>query len=123
MAAFLCFMTAAEAFVHCKQNSRTLGLRSVAFSRSEGVLWMGEGTEEKAAPLVTGEQLEIMLQEWDTPLVVDAYATWYVTQHNLRSTYVSLNLALFRSRLHHLHFFLLRLNKQVRTLSTDGPRI
>jgi hypothetical protein len=65
---------------------------------------MGEGTEEKAAPLVTGEQLEIMLQEWDTPLVVDAYATWYVTQHNLRSTYVSLNLALFRSRLHHLHF-------------------
>jgi thioredoxin len=76
MAAFLCFMTAAEAFVHCKQNSRTLGLRSVAFFRSEGVLWMGEGTEEKAAPLVTGEQLEIMLQEWDTPLVVDAYATW-----------------------------------------------
>jgi len=116
-------MTAAEAFVHCKQNSRTLGLRSVAFFRSEGVLWMGEGTEEKAAPLVTGEQLEIMLQEWDTPLVVDAYATWYVTQHNLRSTYVSLNLTLFRSRLHHLHFFLLRLNKQVRTLSTDGPRI
>jgi hypothetical protein len=32
--------------------------------------------EEKAAPLVSGEQLEIMLTEWDQPLVVDAYATW-----------------------------------------------
>mmetsp|Transcript_15836 Transcript_15836/g.23524 ORF Transcript_15836/g.23524 Transcript_15836/m.23524 type:complete len:176 (+) Transcript_15836:88-615(+) len=32
--------------------------------------------EIKAAPMVTGEQLETMLQEWDTPLVVDAYATW-----------------------------------------------
>ena len=32
--------------------------------------------EVKAAPQVTGEQLESMLQEWDTPLVVDAYATW-----------------------------------------------
>lgn len=33
-------------------------------------------SETKAAPLVTGEQLEIMLTEWDEPLVVDAYATW-----------------------------------------------
>jgi hypothetical protein len=33
---------------------------------------------EKAAPLVTGEELEKMLTEWDQPLVVDAYATWYV---------------------------------------------
>ncbi|KAL7539424.1 hypothetical protein ACHAXR_009289 [Thalassiosira sp. AJA248-18] len=31
---------------------------------------------KKAAPMVTGEQLETMLQEWDQPLVVDAYATW-----------------------------------------------
>ena len=30
----------------------------------------------KAAPMVTGEELETMLQEWDQPLVVDAYATW-----------------------------------------------
>ena len=34
---------------------------------------------EKAAPAVTGADLEMMLQEWDTPLVVDAYATWYVS--------------------------------------------
>ena len=36
----------------------------------------GSSTETKAAPQVTGEELEMMLQEWDTPLVVDAYATW-----------------------------------------------
>lgn len=35
-------------------------------------------TEEKAAPMVSGSELEVMLTEWDTPLVVDAYATWYV---------------------------------------------
>lgn len=33
-------------------------------------------SEEKAAPLVTGEELELMLTEWDEPLVIDAYATW-----------------------------------------------
>ena len=32
--------------------------------------------EGKAASLVSGEELEKMLTEWDTPLVVDAYATW-----------------------------------------------
>jgi thioredoxin len=33
-------------------------------------------TEEKAGPMVSGEELEIMLTEWDEPLIVDAYATW-----------------------------------------------
>lgn len=37
---------------------------------------MVDDTKEKAAPMVTGEELEKMLQEWETPLVVDAYATW-----------------------------------------------
>ena len=31
---------------------------------------------EKAAPSVTGEELEIMLTEMEQPIVVDAYATW-----------------------------------------------
>jgi thiol-disulfide isomerase/thioredoxin len=35
-----------------------------------------EDNAVKAAPMVTGEQLEMMLTEWDTPLVVDCYATW-----------------------------------------------
>ena len=29
-----------------------------------------------AAPCITGEELEVMMSEWDTPLVIDAYATW-----------------------------------------------
>jgi hypothetical protein len=32
--------------------------------------------EGAAAAMVTGEELEMMLTEWDQPLVVDAYATW-----------------------------------------------
>ena len=32
--------------------------------------------EVKAAPLVSGAELEVMLTDWDEPLVVDAYATW-----------------------------------------------
>jgi len=34
--------------------------------------------KELAAPLVSGEELELLMTDWDTPLVVDAYATWYV---------------------------------------------
>lgn len=33
---------------------------------------------EKVARDITGEELEVMLTEWDQPLVLDAYATWYV---------------------------------------------
>lgn len=49
---------------------------SVAPSRiySKTQLKMAEGP--KAAPIVTGEELESLLQDWETPLVVDAYATW-----------------------------------------------
>ena len=34
------------------------------------------GETDLAGPLVTGEQLEMMLTELEQPLVVDAYATW-----------------------------------------------
>merc|ERR1711935_1100413 len=42
------------------------------------ILYMadGESEEVKSAPNVNGEELELMLQDWDTPLVIDAYATW-----------------------------------------------
>jgi hypothetical protein len=43
---------------------------------SSSALFMTD--DVKAAPMVTGEELEMMLTEWDLPLVVDAYATWYV---------------------------------------------
>jgi hypothetical protein len=31
---------------------------------------------DKAAKEVTGEELELMLEDWEQPLVLDAYATW-----------------------------------------------
>lgn len=37
---------------------------------------MVDDTKNKAAKMVKGEELETMLQEWEQPLVVDAYATW-----------------------------------------------
>lgn len=54
-------------------------------------LFMADGASEevKSAPMVNGEQLELMLQEWDTPLVIDAYATWYVSCRSVSFTYCS----------------------------------
>jgi len=45
---------------------------------SSTCIFMVDDTKSSAAAAqsVTGEELERMLQEWDTPLVVDAYATW-----------------------------------------------
>ena len=45
-------------------------------SASDGDGETAEKEKEKAAPMVSGEELEMMLTEWDTPLVVDCYATW-----------------------------------------------
>jgi hypothetical protein len=39
-------------------------------------LFMAEEAEAKEAKLVSGEELEVMLTEWELPLVLDAYATW-----------------------------------------------
>ena len=50
-------------------NSRN----SVAFAtRADTSL----NAEDKVARDVSGEELEIMLTEWDQPLILDAYATW-----------------------------------------------
>lgn len=38
---------------------------------------LSASTEDKVAKEVTGEDLELMLQEWDEPLIIDAYATWW----------------------------------------------
>ena len=46
-------------------------------SRQPWNLKMAEEAEAKEAKVVSGEELEVMLTEWDSPLVVDAYATWY----------------------------------------------
>jgi hypothetical protein len=52
-----------------------LHLSSAFQQTTSSALFMTD--EVKAATTVTGEELELMLTEWDLPLVVDAYATWY----------------------------------------------
>ena len=49
---------------------------AVSRRRAASPLYMTSSKEEKLAKQVTGEELEIMLTEWEQPLVVDAYATW-----------------------------------------------
>jgi hypothetical protein len=44
---------------------------SSTLSSKSSHLW----AEGSMATQVTGEQLELLMQEWDQPLVVDAYAT------------------------------------------------
>ena len=58
-----------QAFVS-NPSASFVGSRSTAGSTR---LFAGE---DKAAPMVTGAELEIMLTEWEEPLVIDAYATW-----------------------------------------------
>ncbi len=47
--------------------------KSVAFAPRLDTSLNAEG---KFARDVTGAELEVMLTEWDQPLVLDAYATW-----------------------------------------------
>lgn len=62
------------AFAICRSNPTVPCVFERTGHRRDMALNMAEDT--KAAPMVTGEELETMLQEWDQPLVVDAYATW-----------------------------------------------
>lgn len=47
-----------------------------SYTKYTSQLNMVDDTKNKAAKMVKGEELETMLQEWEQPLVVDAYATW-----------------------------------------------
>lgn len=60
---FLSMLATANAFVPFV----TLTKPSTALFSSESAV---------AAPSISGEELEVMMSEWDTPLVIDAYATW-----------------------------------------------
>ena len=89
-------------------------------------IFMAEGDaaddEKKFAPLVTGEQLEMMLQEWDTPLVVDAYATWVSRFSEEHLTIQMLDRYVHISPLKSLtHFHLKYLMAPVWALSSYGP--
>jgi hypothetical protein len=58
----------------------TVGRSKYALPRllQPSALFMAATGEEKAAPLISGADLEVLLADLDTPLVIDAYATWYV---------------------------------------------
>lgn len=63
---FLSFQTLSYGFAPIPNNGGRRNHQSIIVRAST----------EKAAPSVTGEELEIMLTEMDQPIVVDAYATW-----------------------------------------------
>jgi hypothetical protein len=65
-----------SAFHHLQRTTTTTTTKPTISSTSKTALFMTD--EVKAAQIVTGGELELMLTEWDLPLVVDAYATWYV---------------------------------------------
>jgi len=67
------FSTTTDAFVAVGSISSSAVSSASAASATTTRLF---STEEKAAPIVTGEELERALTEWEQPLVVDAYATW-----------------------------------------------
>ena len=85
MSPTICLLIALALIVVSSTNAFTTSMPTTS-RRQSSMVFMADGeTEEakKSAPMVNGEQLEMMLQEWDTPLVIDAYATWYVLHRML----------------------------------------
>lgn len=69
-----------QAFTH---PSLAPKLNSITFVQpARHAMSLNASADDKAAKEVTGEELELMLTEWDTPLLVDAYATWWVFKNN-----------------------------------------
>jgi hypothetical protein len=79
----LAWMPISESFLVDKSRHAVIQAKSMQFSTSPPshapatLLRMATTGEEKAAQLVSGADLEVMLADLDSPLVVDAYATWY----------------------------------------------
>ena len=71
----------ASAFMSGGHNNMMVSKINDRYTTSK--LQMVDDTKDKLAKMVSGEELETMLQEWDQPLVVDAYATWYVNQNDI----------------------------------------
>lgn len=77
LVAILATASAASAFVPhhastefsiCRSN-----LMRRTFTRASALKMIND---TKCARSVNGEELELVLQQWELPLVVDAYATW-----------------------------------------------
>jgi len=72
MSSTICFLVT----IACLWISSSNAFMAAPALTRRAALFMADGEEVKSAPKVSGEQLEMMLQEWETPLVIDAYATW-----------------------------------------------
>ena len=75
--------TTASAFMSGGHNNNMMcasKINDIRYISSQLQMVDDTDTKGKLAKMVSGEELETMLQEWDQPLVVDAYATWYVNQ-------------------------------------------
>jgi len=66
-----CFLVA----IGCLMISASNAFMATPAVARKSALFMAD-EEVKSAPKVSGGELEVMLQDWDTPLVIDAYATW-----------------------------------------------
>lgn len=60
-------LSAVSAFAPSRRSART---------RSTHTTLLSSPGDQQVAQSVSGEELELMMEAWDTPLVVDAYATW-----------------------------------------------
>ena len=78
MASISFYFLATIALIVISSSAAFTAMPTTSVAQSTSALFMAEG-EVKAAPQVSGEELEVMLQDWDQPLVIDAYATWYVS--------------------------------------------
>lgn len=72
----------ASAFMSGHNNNMMCAskINDIRYTSSQLQMVDDTDTKDKLAKMVSGEELETMLQEWDQPLVVDAYATWYVNK-------------------------------------------
>lgn len=75
--AFVAPSSSGRAFISSSSSSSFLATSSLSSSSPRRLYPLfAEGGGIKAAPLVSGEELEKLLTEWETPLVVDAFAQW-----------------------------------------------
>jgi hypothetical protein len=94
-----------EAFQSSSSSPAFLARQQQQHKQQHAVVALSASTDEdteKAAPVITGEELEMMMQDWELPLVVDAYATWYVRFFCFHSNSYLISITLLSSCQHEL---------------------
>ena len=75
-ALFTCLVISCSAFSP-SLTSTTIYKKAVLPSHFRLNAESGSVVAEKAAPVINGEALELLLMDFDEPLVIDAYADWW----------------------------------------------